>query len=272
MKSKLIKFAEIATLGFALAFTFSCSSGGGGGCDDDGTCGNGPGGSPSGGGGIGPGGSLGNNLTLSGQVYIQEINYNTMNYKYTPYTGPNKTFTSEVGGTGSITGGKMSFSTGVPSDDILEPFKLNNDDEFDAYSDARVVPNDTRGADLDFEGISLEKTYINIIDIETYSMTSEMVYYTYVDKDCTITATGGTQTIEGKRVTIPNLNLNLKKGWNAVNMKIDYTATTGTVAISTGDLASAKWVLDDGYGYGVSSKNLSQLVKTAKLGIQKAIK
>jgi len=261
MKSRLIKFAEVATLGLALSFTFSCSGGGGG--DDDG---NGPG-----------GGSFGDNLTLSGQVYIQdtEIDYNTMSYKiiYTPYTGPNKTFTSNAGGTGTITDGTMSFSTGVPSDDILEPFKLDDMSDEIGYSDMQVQPSDTRGVDLEFSGIELEKTNINIIDIETYSMTSEGVFYLYVDKNCTITATGGIQTIEGRKVTIPNLNLNLKKGWNAVNMKTDFTSTTtGTVAISTGDLPSAKWVLDDYYGYGVSGKNLSQLVKTAKLGIQKAIK
>jgi len=272
MKSKLVKFAQVAAIGLALAFTFSCSSGG----DDD----DGIGGGSGGGGGSG---SLGNNLTLSGQVYTQELDFETMKIKYVPYTGPNIPFTSNTDGTGSINGGKMSFSTGVPDASILEPFGDIDDDESDIYPDAAVQPSDTRGINLEFD-IGLNKQSTNM-DVSTGSMTIEVegVSYIYVDRDCTITAAGETITEDGVKYTYQKLNLRLKKGWNTINMKMDVkttstsTSQSQTIAVSmnTGDLSSCKWVLgdddDDDYYYGVSSKNMSQLFKMAKRSIQQRV-
>jgi len=257
MKSNLTKFAQMAILGLALTFTFSCSSGGDGGDDDTG----------------GGGGSLGNNLTLSGQVYIRQSDFETMSLKYTPYTGSDKIFKSNTKETGSIKSGKMFFSAGIPNASLLEPFEDDvNDGDIELYPDAKVEPSYTKGIGLEFLNIELIKENINM-DLNTGSMTIESVSFIYVDRDCTITATGGTSTEDDITFTYQDLNLKLEKGWNAINMNIRTSmsgAGTGTYAINIGDLPSCKWALDDGYIYG-SSKKLSQFAKTSKFGIQRAI-
>jgi len=251
MKSKFAKFAQVAAFGLALAFSFSCSSGG----DDDGT-----------------------DLTLFGQVYTQEFDYRTMNIKYIPYTGPNITFTSNTEVKGSINGGRMSFRVGVPDDSLLEPFEsgTTEEDEVEIYPDAIAQPSDTRGIGLEFLDIDLTKENTKV-NFTTGTIEIEVVFYLYIDKDCTITAKGGTTTEDGDKYIYQDLNLKLKKGWNTINMKMKTTnlssiITTTSVAVDTGDLPSCKWVLgDDGFDFYGSNKNLSQFVKKAKLGIQRAI-
>jgi len=85
----------------------------------------------------------------------------------------------------------------------------------------------------------------------TYSMTMEMVLYWYVDRDCTITATGGTQKKDDVTTTYQNVNLKLKRGWNPVNFKVvgnkTTTQSTGTYSFNTGDLSSCKWVYNKNY-------------------------
>jgi len=214
------------------------------------------GGGGDGGGGGGGSGGLGNTLTLSGQVYTQEYNISGSGnlIKYEPYTGSNKTFTSDAGGSGSITNGKMSFSIGTPSASTLEPFKFDAgtaEVNMDVYSNIKVSPSDARGASVGVFSIDLLKENINMsINANTgaASITIEVVMYTYVDKNCTITATGKKVVQGGINLTYPNINLNLKKGWNAMNVRVTSTSTgsgtgTGTAAISTGDLSSCKWVL-----------------------------
>jgi len=253
MKNKLTKFAQAATLGLALALTFSCSSDGGDSYID---------------------GSLGDNLTLSGQVYTTELDYSAKNIKYVPYTG-NKTLTSNTGETGSINKGIMSFSAGIPSESVLDSFEDSNDDDDEFfYPDATVQPSDTRGTGLDFLGIDLEKTNANV-NATANSLTMQAVIYLYVDKDCAITAKGGSfYDEEGIKVTYSNLNLKLKKGWNVANMKVDYNykegSEKGSMAMNTGDLSNAKWVLG-GYNFNNSRKSLARLVKISKAGIQQSI-
>jgi len=187
------------------------------------------------------------NLTLSGQVYVMDFDIDSnMNVttKFTPYTGRDKTLTSNAGGTGSVTNGQMSFSVGVPGG--LEPYKLFKDEtgtvKTDVYSNAKVNPGDTMGTSLGSIGLIKEN-----ISMSTNSLYVEFVAYTYVDKACAITAAGGTDTNDGVTTVYQNLNLRLNRGWNAVNVKITSTTSTkrNTMAISTGDLSSCKWVLLD---------------------------
>jgi hypothetical protein len=261
MKSKFAKFAQVAVFGLALAFTFSCTSGGDGGDGD------------------------GPSLTLSGQVYTytQEFDEETMNVnmEYIPYTGTNMTFKSNTKGTGSINSGKMSFSTGVPSASILEPIS-DSDDDF--YPDATVQPSNTKGIGLDLD-IDLSKQIAKVdLNMITGSMTTEIeaVGYIYVDRDCTITSPGGTESEDGIRYTYQSLNLELKKGWNTVNMNLNMKINmnsgngTATASMNIGDCSSCKWVLgedeENNYYYGsIRRKSLPQLSKMAKLGIQQAI-
>jgi len=218
--------------------------------------GGGSGGSGSGSGSGGGSGGLGESLSLSGSVYTQEINVDAIMsggsmYEYKPYKGSNKTFTSNVGGNGSINNGKMSFSVGAPNASLLEPVRVEADTGYggtDIYSNMKVSPSDTRGVGLDFEGLFLMKENLNMKmntnNPTVASITMEMVVYIYVDRECAITAKGGTATENGAKVTASDLNIKLKKGWNAVNAKVNGSLTNLSFSMNTGDLSSCKWVFD----------------------------
>jgi len=176
------------------------------------------------------------NLNFAGeQVYTKTMS---------PYTGADKTLTSGAGGTGSITGGKMSFSVGTPSRLVpMESFLVNMSDDFHIFSDAEFTGN-TNAAELSFSPTLYKAMYSSLLP----SLPIEAVRYVYVDRDCTITAAGKTVNYGVIPVTVSNLNLSLKQGWNAINSKIALTTTGstvgGTVNIRTGDSSSCKWILE----------------------------
>jgi len=209
---------------------------------------------PSGGGGVG-------SLTLSGQVYTEDYDIEAiMNggsmYKYTPYTDSINSLTSNAGGTGSISNGQLSFSVGAPPASSLEPFKLDTDSSgYDVYKDAKVTPSDAKGITLDFIGVDLDKVNMNT---NSMSMTMEMVWYTYVDKTCTITASGGTiyEPQTGTNIPYPSLNITLNQGWNTLNMKMTASSSQTSAAqvsasykLDRGDLTTCKWVINEGNDY-----------------------
>jgi len=76
--------------------------------------------------------------------------------------------------------------------------------------------------------------------ISKTSSTNELIFYLYVDRDCTVTGTGKT---DSTYIKASNINLKLKKGWNAINMVSQTTGGGATAAVKTGDLSSRKWVL-----------------------------
>jgi len=159
------------------------------------------------------------------------------------YTGDITTFTSTAGGNGSIKGGKMSFSIGVPGG--LKPMdaflaKMDEKIGYSILSRAEYKPGNTQAADLEFTIRLSKKTDA----MSTASKTMENVYYIYVDRDCTVTATGIPPiTYEGVSVPVTNINLSLKKGWNPVSLVLAATAN-GTLVIGTGDSDTCKWILE----------------------------
>jgi predicted nucleic acid-binding Zn ribbon protein len=208
------------------------------------------GGGSSGGGGSG---SFGESLSLSGQVYTSDLDYSnlsSMNYVYTPYNGSDETFSSNVGGSGSIKGGKMSFSVGAPESSKLEA--VNADEFYEGSSGGKVTPSDTRGIGLEFDN-GLNKSYMSMNMSGSSSV--DMVVYSYVDRDCTITVPGQSINEGDANVTMPNVELKLKKGWNAVNVQVKWSISgtsggTSTVKMKTGDLSNCMWTLDfGGMGY-----------------------
>jgi hypothetical protein len=240
--------ALVAVIGFSMA---ACGGGGGGG----------------GGGGSGGSGALGKSLSLSGQVYTEEMNLDGIIsgkggslYKYTPFTGSVYALTSTVGGTGSITNGKLSFTVGALPDSELQVIGSGGDaldlGEYftgDIYKDLKVTPADTKSMGLDFDELSKMKMDLQMKGT-SYSMNMEMVIYVYVNQDCVITATGGTATMTGAGSVMggsmimkaANMNLSLKEGWNVMNVKATSSTGVGTMSIKTGDLSSCRWVYDDG--------------------------
>jgi len=185
------------------------------------------------------------NIT-SEQVYVMDISQSgTLTYK--TYTDSINTFVSDVGGSGKISNGKLTFSIGVPDFDSQEDFDISDlgniygeSTSMNVYTDITMAPNDTRIASLSFSNPSLNK--MNMSMSET-SMSWEMVMYWYADKACTIKATGGTVTEDTATTTFENINLSLGAGWNYVNIKVSGTDTGGTMSVKTGNLTTCKWVL-----------------------------
>jgi len=212
--------------------------------------------------GSGSSGGGGGSLNLTGQVYTMEMNMPTSSsgsfslFKYESYKG-DKTLTSNVGGTGSIKNGKLTFSVGAPSASMLTPAKMiefPSDENIPAdlsniYSDAKCTPADVKFVPLEIQG--LEKFNFNVTansGTGSGSGTIELVFHIYYDKACKLTATGGKVKQESITMTVPNLNLSMKQGWNTINMKATFNTTssgTGTVSFSmkTGDSSTCKWVV-----------------------------
>jgi hypothetical protein len=184
------------------------------------------------------GGSIGTNLNFSGQ---QVYTINSAG-AFTPYTGADRTFTSNAGGAGSITGGKMSITVGVPSRlDPMGTFLDSIDEELNIFSYANYNPGDARAAALEFSSIELSKSDASQT---ATSMSKDQVSYVYVDRDCTIYIDGRPISTDlTVPVTLQTVNLSLKQGWNAVNIRISATMASGTLSINTGDLSNCKWVL-----------------------------
>ena len=196
-------------------------------------------------GGTGPGtGGGSDNLTLSGQVYTQNIDASGK-VTYTPSTDPDKNFTGNVGGTGSIKNGQMSFSIGLPDIFPLLQETFTKGGGALWANDVKVQPSDTKGVGLAFYDVDLNKINVNII-LNPYSSTTEMIMYIYVDRDCTITSNGGTVGTGSTKRTFSSMNLSLKKGWNTLNQTMTGTTAGQTITLRTGDLSSCKWGLGSG--------------------------
>ena len=181
--------------------------------------------------------SLGSVLISGGQL----ISYNGINGDMVISDGG-------MGGAGEIKNGKLSYSIKRPAEEKL----VSATDQIGAltqrlgllsaaglpnisgiYSDVKVSPANTRAALLNLE-IKNSDVY-SLIDREfiqntlssfmppVLTITVEGVSYVYVDRKATITATGTPLTVP-INLTLPNIKLNLKKGWNALGVKVTITA------------------------------------------------
>jgi len=190
---------------------------------------------------------LGETLKLSGQV----LNDDNMLYEEI-----NTSVESNIGGSGAIVYGILKLSIGAPQtlqslkdNDMIK--KMNN-----SYTSLTYTPETTQCAllslsvtDVDGSTSTLIKKEIttNVISLTVF----ESVDYLYVDRDVTITAKGreSTESASGSISTTitSDLNLNLKKGWNALyseekNIYDNYDLTT-TISRSLRNPA-LKWVLE----------------------------
>jgi len=162
----------------------------------------------------------------------------------TLYTGGNAAFVSSAGGSGTINGGKMSFSISTPnSQKSMTTLLVELDVRYghNVFSYAGYDPANTQAMDLAFTNLrkKINKT-------TAASITKEEIYYIYVDRDCIVTATGiPSITTDGDiPVKVPNYTLKLKKGWNPVGMILAANTTSGTLIIGTGDSDSCEWVFE----------------------------
>jgi hypothetical protein len=209
------------------------------GCSDDDGDGNGGDGS----------GYLGATLELSGQVYTGDDN----SFDYKNYTGGDLTVSSLYGGSGTITGGKLNFTIGVPENlntfDFEDLFGYGYDDVTSSSSSVQGVILDKLSTNPG--GRLYKENDTRSESGNSFSKTHEEVLYVYVNKDVTVSGKGTTIKITDHNYTFTskNFNLALKAGWNAVYLKYfesgtyDHGSTeTGTISLSN---PSLRWVLLD---------------------------
>jgi len=208
---------------------------------------------------------LGSKLELSEQqVYTVTTNPANYTITYTPYRG-NQTFDDRIGGTATITGGKLSYTIETPPSfqtwDKM-PYPLSDALTTIDNPDAQVFLLDpfTTYDSVTSSYYALRQGNMAANRSNTSStVTVEEVKYMYVTEDVTISRKGKTETgtRDGIQYTIKenDFSLALKAGWNAVCSKQAASATystsnppkqltyTETDTLSLSNPSSFKWIL-----------------------------
>ena len=204
---------------------------------------------------------IGGTLNLSGQVWAEDAD------GWVQFTEDLETVTSNVGGSGSITNGQLSFSVGTPSalGNIQQQlFQLLFIDDLvmeEWFNDFSLSPSGARGAVIHLWSTA---TLLNGWISGNFF---ERVVYIYVDRDVRMTATGRTITLEcnceewdgdcyceewdgdcycvGTTIT-RNFDLNLTAGWNVITMIEEWHPIRDrieTLEITPGASPRARWIL-----------------------------
>jgi hypothetical protein len=236
---------------------------------------------------------LGSRLSLSGQVYLEKWNEDETSVRYSNFND-NLAIIGENGGSGSITMGNLSYSIGAPT----RIQTLYFEDVFDYYFDNFTSTGSVRGYGFDtlptdnrnYSSLYRDNTTA-VLRSNSYSETYEQVIYIYVDNDVTLRGTGWKEgpITETERedgitytydytVTLGNLNVELKTGWNALYTKEVMTITstgrtsaniTETLNISMSNPSNLKWTLmDRNNPYYSLRLNKSDVFKTGKLPLE----
>jgi len=209
-------------------------------------------GCPEDGGGGGPV-DFGEELELSGQVY------NIVSFSMPEFTKFEGNLTLGGIGTGKIEGGKLTYKAGVPG--TLYPIsEVIQQLEDEGFTNVNISDTSVQGGSFEYIAITGSSTYSSVqkmnasmkLSGNTFSSNSEFVVFMYCDKDVTITAAGGVRAVNedgfALTVTLKNVNLLLKAGWNALctqrSGKADVNTRTGTGTISLSkDNPDIMWVL-----------------------------
>jgi len=155
--------------------------------------------------------------------------------------GGNLAVYCNLGGSGSISEGRLSFSIGEPDAAALEsisslPLFRNAGDIWNdlAFSDPNVgaayLSLDTP------EGI-LRRAFI--LETETDLM-REYVDWVFVERDVTVTGSG----MAGDGYAVPALNLRLRRGWNTIHHRMDIGERGIGGQMSLGDPRHINWALE----------------------------
>ena len=198
--------AIAAVMAFAMA---ACDSGGGGGSDSGGVM----------------------VLTFTNeQVYTMGEGEDIV---FIPYTGSMTVTNNQGGASGSISGGKLSFTIGEPTG--LGP-AVN---QFDGLWNVSVSPNDTRAAHLVLNNFALTKSD-GAMSSPTNAWQENIDYY-FVDKGCTVSI----PAMSEDGITVPAATLRFNEGWNAVSTKLTLSGSVITGEIKVTGLSSGKWTIDN---------------------------
>ena len=192
---------------------------------------------------------LGESLALSGQVYVSDESAEEITK---PYAGAAMMLYSECGGTGEISGsGAMNFTIGepvetVPAADVFSEYNLYYTGFNFSANDANMAVLHLRAyGGYDRELLRMDqKMSISMIPLSITYTNDNVVYY-YVDRDVTITAKGAPYFDE-MPLNAADLNLVLKKGWNAVYTRIATKVVDDSVDVTVTTVLgnpALKWVL-----------------------------
>jgi|GEM_PF-2378407 len=156
---------------------------------------------------------------------------------------------SALGATGTITNEQLSFTIGAPDSSFLDNLTVDAlvlSQELwysDIYRNITISDNSAMFVQLSIRlenGCPLYKIY-GIYD----EMILGEIVYLYVDRYVAIRGNGRTLTFsdDGEiwTETGKDFTLNLKKGWNIINLKSGWTSDAYTVAVSLGDVKETDW-------------------------------
>ncbi|MCL2194099.1 MAG: hypothetical protein FWB78_11995 [Treponema sp.] len=256
MKNRLGIIALAAAI--ALLTTGCPSVTGDNGNGNNGNVGNGPGGNN----GTGNDGFIGPTLNLGGQVYTMDWYWDIETEDeirlYVEFDG-NLYISSELGGSGSIVNGQVSFTIDTPNELVPIGSMFEAIAEFyrfsfiDVYYDFKISDASVSSAHLNLftpgGALSRDNRLAQYTDTG-YSGVWEMVVYIYVDQEVTITGRG--RTFESPPTffyATKDLNITLRAGWNALHWKEDYVwnwitdTFYATYTLTIGDPAHIRWVL-----------------------------
>jgi len=229
----------------------------------------------SGGGGSGAG-HLGSTLNLSGQVWTMDWD-NDDRITWEQFTG-NRSISAgfwyddgwddiwiDIGGSGSINAGQLSFTIGTP-DDLVSISTLFDGEIEDEFHNFRISDPDARAAVFGgFRATGAGRSG-ELLRMWLSGNTFEGVSFLYVDRNVTIAGGGRTTTWDcdcgvcrceewddrcycASRFITRNLNINLRTGWNAIHFREVWSFSGGmdtyTLTLSLGDPARLRWVLDE---------------------------
>lgn len=194
----------------------------------------------------------GDNLTLSGQVYILdqdeskelgELIIRKCNDSFDVYTYSFYDYQIVYGNTGTVKNGQLSLSMGKPDVNWMLPIIYYHDIEW-GYKEHIFYSYNIVSSEIDANLYILHMCenyyylYDNIYYYTNLNFADEMVSFLYVDKDVNIRAEGYTSYDHEYSA----LNLSLKAGWNAVSTYRTYSKTTVSQNVPSGQWM---WLLVD---------------------------
>jgi len=196
-------------------------------------------------------GYFGNNMRLSGQVYIYDTDENDNFISYNEFkTSSRIVFSSYLGGTGTISEtGIMDFTIGIPSSSELIPIEYifaeysgDSDDGSTIIHDESITfsPSGVKGAHLLAFDNAVENMTLCRETMETDKYGYENVSYIYVDTDVKMIVNNTSQHLV-------SASLDLKSGWNAFHIKYSGNGDDGKFIISISNPDHLKWILYKSY-------------------------
>jgi len=200
-------------------------------------------------------------LKLSGKVYTQDIDPQTYKVTTSPYNDSLSISDRGMGGAGEIKKGQLDYTI------IGEPLNLSSINEGggldylkDMYPTLKFSPEDAKAAVAVLEITDSEEyggLLKGLLDIKMLAFppnaSIKTVNYVYVDRRMQITADLYEYHTDDYGLpmvlTSEKINLNLKKGWNAlyseITARLDMTTSNlrGNLKMSVSDPADLKWTL-----------------------------